>query len=48
MGKNELLELKNSFENDLLPMFEEGKYKEGIEKINKWQKLVDKNLEKQK
>ena len=48
MEKKELLSLKSSFENDLLPMFEEGKYKEGIDKINKWKKLVEKNLEKQK
>ena len=48
MKKEQLLELKSSLEDDLLPMFKEGKYKKGIQKVNKWKKLVDKNLEKQK
>lgn len=48
MQLNELLEIKNSFEEDILPMFEESKYEEGIEKIKGWQGLLDKCLEEQK
>jgi len=48
LKKSDIKNLLNSIDNDLLPMFEENKYKEGIDKINEWKKLLEENLEKQK
>lgn len=46
MQQPELLEIKNSFDEDIIPMFEESKYEEGLDKIKEWRKLLEKCLEK--
>jgi uncharacterized membrane protein YgcG len=34
-------EIIRSFDEDVLPMFEESKYTKGIEKVNEWKKLLE-------
>lgn len=46
-GKD-LQEVLDSFDNDLIPLFEESKYEEGIKQIEEWKKILEKNLEEQK
>ena len=41
-------EIIKTFNEDLLPMFEENDYQKGIDQINEWKKLLGENLEKQK
>ena len=36
-------EILRSFDEDILPMFEESKYTKGIEKVNEWKKLLGEN-----
>ena len=36
-------EIIKSFDEDILPMFEESKYTKGIEKVNEWKKLLEEN-----
>ena len=38
----------SSLKEDLLPLFEEQKFEEGIKKVKKYIKLLQENLEKQK
>ena len=45
---NDKQQILDSFNDDLLPMFEEGKFQEGIEKVNEWKKIIEESLEKQK
>lgn len=48
LEKKDVDEIMKSFDEDLIPMFEENKYEKGIEKINEMKKLLTENLEKQK
>ena len=41
LSKKDKQEVIKSFNEDLLPTFEENKYKEGIEQINEWKKLLE-------
>lgn len=45
-GKNQSKELLESLELDVIPLYEENDYKEGLKKAKKIQKLLQKNLEK--
>ncbi len=36
-------ELIKTFDEDLLPMFKENKYKKGIDQVNKWKKILEEN-----
>jgi len=47
MTKNQLEEVVNSLENDLLPLFVESKYSEGIDQLKEWAKILQKHLEEQ-
>ena len=38
----------SALQTDLLPLFEENKFEEGIKKVKKFIKLLQENLEKQK
>ena len=38
----------SALENDLLPLFEENKFEEGVKKVQNYIKLLQGNLEKQK
>ena len=40
LSKKDKQEVIKSFNEDLLPTFKENKYKEGIEQINEWKKLL--------
>ena len=48
MKEEDLLELQSSLENDVLPMFEDAEFEEGIAKVKEWQKIIKENLEKSK
>lgn len=47
MTKDQLEEVIGSLENDLLPLFVESKYSEGIDKLKEWAKILQKHLEEQ-
>ena len=36
-------EIIRSFDEDVLPMFEESKYQKGIDQVNKWKKILEEN-----
>ena len=36
-------EIIRSFNEDVLPMFEESKYQKGIDQVNKWKKILEEN-----
>ena len=36
-------EIIRSFDEDVLPMFEESKYQKGIDQVNKWIKILEEN-----
>lgn len=46
LPKDNIQEIYNTINNDILPLFEESNYKQGIEKIEDWSKLLKENLEK--
>ena len=48
MDKKSSNETISTLENDLLPLFEENNFEEGIKKVKEYIKLLQKNLEKQK
>ena len=39
-------EIIRSFNEDVLPMFEESKYQKGIDQVNKWKKIQNNVLHK--
>jgi hypothetical protein len=47
MTKDQLEEVIGSLENDLLPLFVESKYSEGIDQLKEWAKILQEHLEKQ-
>jgi hypothetical protein len=48
MDKKSSNETISTLENDLLPLFEENNFEEGIKKVKEYIKLLQENLEKQK
>jgi len=48
MDKKSSNETISALENDLLPLFEENKFEEGVKKVQNYIKLLQGNLEKQK
>lgn len=46
MGKEDIQSTINSLEGDLIPLFEEFEYTEGLYQIQEWKKLLEKHLEK--
>ena len=48
MDKKSSNETISALENDLLPLFEENKFEEGVKKVQNYIKLLQENLEKQK
>ena len=48
MDKKSSNETISALKEDLLPLFEENKFEEGIKKVKKFIKLLQGNLEKQK
>ena len=43
LSEKDKQEVIKAFNDELLPTFEENKYKEGIEQINEWKKLLEEN-----
>ena len=48
MTQDQLNEVISSMEDDLLPLFNENNFSEGIDKLKKWGKIMYDCLEKQK
>ena len=46
MEKEEVLDIKKAFDEDIIPLYEESNYEEGLKKVKGWYKLIEKNLEK--
>jgi uncharacterized FlaG/YvyC family protein len=45
ISKDEIKEIYNALQTDMIPLFEEFQYAEGLEKIRGWEKLLKENLE---
>ena len=45
LGKGEILEMKTTMEKELIPLFKDNEYQEGIDKIEGWIKLLEEELE---
>jgi uncharacterized FlaG/YvyC family protein len=45
ISKDEIKEIYDALQNDMIPLFEEFQYAEGLEKIRGWEKLLKENLE---
>ena len=45
ISKDEIKEIYGALQNDMIPLFEEFQYAEGLEKIRGWEKLLKENLE---
>ena len=45
ISKGEIKEIYNALQTDMIPLFEEFQYAEGLEKIRGWEKLLKENLE---
>jgi len=45
ISKDEIKEIYSALQNDMIPLFEEFQYAEGLEKIRGWEKLLKENLE---
>tara|TARA_B110000503_G_scaffold56757_1_gene90882 strand:- start:2015 stop:2305 length:291 start_codon:yes stop_codon:yes gene_type:complete len=45
MEKKDIQDTINSMDEDLVPLFEEFEYQEGIQQVKEWKKLLAKNLE---
>ena len=48
LGKKEINNLIDSLNNDLVPLFKESGYDEGLEQVEEWMEILEKNLEEQK
>ena len=48
LDKLQKQEMISTLKEDLLPLFEENKFEEGIKKVKKFVKLLQENLEEQK
>ena len=44
ISKGEIKEIYNALQTDMIPLFEEFQYAEGLEKIRGWEKLLKENL----
>ena len=44
MEKKDIQSTINSLDEDLVPLFEEFEYQEGIQQVEKWKKLLKENL----
>ena len=44
ISKSEIKEIYNALQTDMIPLFEEFQYAEGLEKIRGWEKLLKENL----
>ena len=44
MEKKDLQDTIDSMDTDLIPLFEEFEYQEGIQQVEKWKKLLEENL----
>ena len=44
ISKGEIKEIYNALQTDMIPLFEEFQYVEGLEKIRGWEKLLKENL----
>ena len=45
LGKKEVLEMKTTLELEMLPLFKDSEYQEGIDQVNEWVKLLEGELE---
>jgi len=43
LSKDEINDIYNTIESDLIPLFEEFKYEQGLEKVENWKKLLKEN-----
>ena len=44
ISKDEIKEIYNAIQTDMIPLFEEFQYEEGLNKIRVWEKLLEKEL----
>ena len=44
ISKDEIKEIYDAIKTDMIPLFEEFKYEEGLNKIRVWEKLLEENL----
>jgi len=44
ISKDEIKEIYNAIQTDMIPLFEEFQYEEGLNKIRVWEKLLEENL----
>ena len=45
LGENEIKEMRNTLEEELLPLFKDNEYTKGVEQIQEWVKLLEGNLD---
>ena len=43
ISKDEIKEIYNAIQTDMIPLFEEFKYEQGLEKVENWKKLLKEN-----
>ena len=44
ISKDEIKEIYDALQTDMIPLFEEFQYEEGLNKIRVWEKLLEENL----
>jgi len=44
ISKDEIKEIYNAIQTDMIPLFEEFQYEEGLNKIRVWEKLLEEEL----
>ena len=44
ISKNEIREIYDAIQTDMIPLFEEFQYEEGLNKIRVWEKLLEEEL----